>query len=499
MQLKKYNYSEQEKLTEFDTWITPSLGDIRDAEEFQTILFSLENGFNSLMQYTNEFESAKACSSYFLTKKIVEHLPFIKDIHTHLSNLFNAIFLATGKTDNNIKCQFPIKLNEVYPSKKIPEYKNKKIIERAIPRDFNVEKVINYFSSLSNYPKELSLLLKSYLDILISDKQYELQLYAIGKSYKGLSADGHGRNLLSTIAVFQSRGSITAKSGHLPEKKLRSYMIDWGMREGEDFNSDDVDINEYLHLEKEKGEKARKYDFVIPYQSKKTGEKLFIQSQFYAGDSGSVSHKVVDQTDASRTNTIKKYPQAIFVEYLDGAGYFSSLNGDLKKMLNKKTTKSFFQIKTAPIKLRRELQEINYLTPLEVEHAILAGHTTIKDLECLFLNQGYGVTEIKRCINQCVNDKIINLERGNYSIKKSRKDIVVKYSLLDCICNYGHKVDVETEKGILFVPGFSNYWGVSQPELLDKFKVSFPTVRLGAKTILKDIQWLLDNGFVYLK
>lgn len=46
----------------------------------------------------------------------------------------------------------------------------------------------------------------------------------------------------------------------------------------------------------------RKYDFIIPYQSRESGLKIFIQSQFYAGDSGSVSHKVVDQTDSSRSN-----------------------------------------------------------------------------------------------------------------------------------------------------------------------------------------------------
>lgn len=499
MQLKKHISSEEEKLTEFDIWITPSLGDIRDIEEFQLILSQLEDGFDSLIYYTDGFSCEESCSAYNLSKKIIENITSIKDTHNHLSNLINAIFLATGKTDNNIKCQFPIKLHSVYPSGKIPEYKKGKLKEIDIPRDFNVEKVIKHFSSLLNAPEQLALLLKTYFDILISDKQYEMQLFALGKSYKSLSSSGLGRNLLSTVAIFQSRGSITAKSGHLPEQILRSYMIDWGMVAGSDFNLDDVDINDYLNVTKDKSEKSRKYDFVLPYLSKTHGQKLFIQSQFYAGDSGSVSHKVVDQTDASRENTLKKYPQAVFVEYLDGAGYYSSLNGDLKKMLGKKTTKSFFQIKTAPIKLRRELQEIDFITPIEVEHAILVGNKTENAVETYFLEQGYEVNEVKRCLAFCKKEKFIRIKSSSFSINKDRKDIVVKYFLLDCICNFGHDVDISTEKGVLFVPGFSSFWGLSQVELLKTYKNTFPEVKISTETLLEAIQWLIEQGFIYLK
>ena len=499
MLLKKHTSSEEEKLTEFDIWITPSLGDIRDIEEFQLILNKLEDGFNSLAKYTDGFSTEETCSAYYLSKKIIENISSINDVQNHLFNLINAIFLATGKTDNNIKCQFPIKLHSVFPLGKIPEYKNGKLTEINIPRDFNMEKVIKLFSSLVNAPEQLALLLKTYLDILLSDKPYEMQLYTLGKSYKVLSSHGQGINLISTVAIFQSRGSITAKTGHLPEQILRSYMIDWGMLGDADFNLEDVDINDYLHIAKDKSEKSRKYDFVLPYKSKGHGQKLFIQSQFYAGDSGSVSHKAVDQTDASRENTVKKYPQAVFVEYLDGAGYYSSLNGDLKKMLSKKTTKSFFQIKTAPIKLRRELQEIDYITPIEVEHAILVGNKTEKAIEIFLSKQGYSHEEVKRCLSICKKEKVVGQKSGLFSISKSRKDIVVKYFLLDCICNFGHDVDISTEKGILFVPGFTKFWGLSQVELLKKYKISFPEVRISTETLLNAIQWLIDQGFIYLK
>lgn len=55
MRLSKYKYTEKEKLSEFDRWITPSLGDIKDRIEFKNVLAELEDGFNSLSNYTNGF------------------------------------------------------------------------------------------------------------------------------------------------------------------------------------------------------------------------------------------------------------------------------------------------------------------------------------------------------------------------------------------------------------------------------------------------------------
>ena len=118
--------------------------------------------------------------------------------------------------------------------------------------------------------------------------------------------------LISSIVIFQSRGSITATQGHIPETILRKYMTDWGLNAGTDFNTQDVEVGEILgDLPVDNKIKKRKYDFIVPFQSRRLGAKVFIQSQFYAGDSGSVSHKVVDQTDSTR--------EVIFQESLIGS------------------------------------------------------------------------------------------------------------------------------------------------------------------------------------
>ena len=107
MRLTKHKYTEKEKLSEFDRWITPSLGDIKDCIEFKNILAELEDGFNSLSIYTNGFSALETCSSYHIAESIIFHIGQVHDIQSHLANVFNAILLSTGKTDNNLKCQYP--------------------------------------------------------------------------------------------------------------------------------------------------------------------------------------------------------------------------------------------------------------------------------------------------------------------------------------------------------------------------------------------------------
>lgn len=69
MKLNKHKYTEKERLSEFDRWITPSLGDIKDSIEFRNILAKLEDGFDSLSNYTNNFSNLETCSSYHVAEK----------------------------------------------------------------------------------------------------------------------------------------------------------------------------------------------------------------------------------------------------------------------------------------------------------------------------------------------------------------------------------------------------------------------------------------------
>ena len=330
MKLNSYNASLNEKMSEFDLWVTPSLGDIRDTIQFKDNIGKLKEGLDLLALITDDFSGIDKCSPLYLSSSIIQ---FVKDNGTAnsvdmIGIIFNVLLLATGKTDNNLKCQYPLFLRKIYnldayyQKNARGEWKRKKL-SRTLPLE-EVSKII-----IDSFEKEeqMKIFSESYLTLILSDEQYANQLLALGKSYSYQKNIQNEDALLSSIVLFQSRGSITATQGHLPESILRSYMLDWGLKIDEDFNSQDVEIGEIIDDNQvDKKIKKRKYDFIIPFKTRKDGAKIFIQSQYYAGDSGSVSHKVVDQTDSTREITLAKYPEAVFIEYLDGAGYFSSLN-----------------------------------------------------------------------------------------------------------------------------------------------------------------------------
>lgn len=502
MKLRDYEQALEDKMSEFDIWVTPSLGEIRDMPQFSVNLESMLYGFDTMAILTANFKSVNNCTSSHIAKNAIDLIENKDDVDTTriLNAVYGVLLLVTGKTDNNLKCQFPLALRNIYGLESYPaQGRNKRWNTKPLPRTIQSDTVTKIIIQ-SNGKKEFQeKFLESYVHLIISDKQYTKQLWSLGMSYCAQKEVGTERDFLSPIVVFQSRGSITATQGHIPENILRQYMSEWGLVGGSDYNTQDVEIGEIIgDIEVNPQIKKRKYDFILPYHSRNRGSKVFIQSQFYAGDSGSVSHKVVDQTDSSREVTLKKYPKAVFVEYLDGAGYFSSLNGDLRKMLAKPTTKNFIQINTAPLKLRRELQIIDFLTPLEIEHAIIMTDGKKDAVETLLLNDGYSKEEIYIAIKNAVSENIIT-DGNKLHINDARKSIIRKYCLLDTIANFGAPIPTDKTKGFLIVPGYSVNWGMPQAEVIKQAISIAPSLEklwTGVTDAFEDIQWLLEKGFI---
>lgn len=505
MKLQDYTETLEEKMSEFDIWVTPSLGEIRDMPQFQVNLENIKQGFTIIAELTDEFEKIENCASSHLANKLVEYLTDnIYENEKIINSVCNVLFLVTGKTDNNLKCQFPLLLRNTYGIYKYPQKNSTgRWVDKNLPRTLQYDAVTKIILQLSEKEDMQKTFLESYFHLILSDEQYSKQLWSLGRAFCNQRTMGNEESLLSPIVIFQSRGSITATQGHIPENILREYMIDWGLEAGQDFNTQDVEIGEILDgIEVAPDVKKRKFDFILPYQSRDTGTKIFIQSQFYAGDSGSVSHKVVDQTDSSRKETLKKYPEAVFIEYLDGAGYFSSLNGDLRKMLAKATTKDFIQITSAPIKLRRELQEIRFLTVLEIEHAIIMTGGNKEKVENLLINDGYDKNEIQLVIDNALSHEIISESADLYNLREDRECIVRKYCLLDVIANYGNPIPTDNAVGFLMVPGYSTMWGMPQSDVIKRALEVAPMLEKIWKSHAEpfdDIQWLLEKGFVKSK
>lgn len=339
------------------------------------------------------------------------------------------------------------------------------------------------------------------------------------------------RDLLTPLVVFQVRGSVAASGGHDPEELLRTRLAEWGLQAGVDYNTSDVVLTEVLKLlgsttvvEKIEAEpadeeakeregvevtqedqetvkiKTRAYDFILPFKVNGWKPKVFIQSQFYAGDSGSVSHKNVDQTSTSRAAVQGILSDARFVEYVDGAGYFSTLNRDLKHLLNMTNTASFIQVRSAAIRLRRELQHVGFLTPLEVEHAIFRSDGTPVAVRQVLRGEGYADAEIERAITGSTTRGLVVAGRtGKLSVSAARREVARRYLLLDAAAQSGSAPATLGEKltGCLLVPGYGPFHGIKLDHLVAEAILLAPALRTDlnqSQIMLADIRWLCEQG-----
>lgn len=509
MKLPEYQETLQANLAEFDIWITPSLGEIRDTNGFKEVLDRLIEGFEAISLVTDDFSTEASCRPQQMgaaLQKVFSQLP-VDAAKEFLSRVISVIYLVTGKSDNNAKCQFPLFLRNHLGISHIPSAtRSGKLSFVSTPRVLGEDRLITVISSLRGHTDHQALLFQHFIEFILSDEKYVSQLWSVGHSYANLRKVGRSADLLSPLAIFQVRGSVSAKGGHTPERILRQRLTDWGLRSGLDFNENDIILHhlpvEVEQLEKALKQKTRAYDFAIPVTAKEHGRRLLVQSQFYAGDSGSVSHKNVDQVGKSRAATSLIFPESTFIEYVDGAGYFASLNGDLRSLLSMKDTASFFQIRSAPIRLRRELQRLGHLTTLEVEHAILSVGQNVASIYEHLAGEGYDYSEIRGCISQSVERSILlQPHDSQLAIQPERRDLVRRYFLLDMAAIFGNPLADDEITGSVLIPGYGPFYGLKQNELIRATSQASDLVKedwRDGSVPFDDLQWLLDRnqGFI---
>jgi len=468
----------QRDLKEFDIWITPSLGEITDTDKFREELARVTRIFEELGQATNNFQDESHCKPEAIAltfARIAKGRPEAERAELFKS-LASTLYLVTGKSDNNSKCQFPLFLRDVARWDTLLSVTRRAgrpvVTQAALPRTIKSDDFMNLVAAVENSTDE-SRLLEQFISFLLQGEDAVKQFWSFGFSYYALKKlnRGYERNLLSPIIIFKVRGSVSASGGHKPEAILRGYLESLGLIPDVDFNLADVIVD---GSGKGRDEKTRAYDFVLPYRSPGWppvwNRRIMMQSQFYAGDSGSVSHKNVDQTATSRTRVLQKFQDTRFVEYVDGAGYFSSLNSDLRKILAIKTTHSFIQIRSVPIRLRRELQSLGFITPLEIEHAIVQTAGTETAVGSALVAQGYQKTETQRALDSATNQGVIIKKGSQLVLRDDRRPIVRQHLLLDVVAIHGKSVQpgTTTSSASVLVPGYGAFYGLEMDELVSK-------------------------------
>lgn len=537
MRLKDVKQSLDHKLWEFDFWVTPSIADIRSSARFQEELSKITNVLDALTLGGHRDLDHKRFSGDLVDRanehivKMGSNLTDSGRIHSFLNSLSALLFMVSGKSDNNNKCQFPIYLRNQIGWNTLPSLKTSKgivsIIKDPMPRVIDSDAYMGRISKLlfasvkaskpdNDFIKSASSLLYEFVNCVLIDEPSRLQMAAFIAHYAECSALGRDALLMLTpLIMFQVRGSVAATGGHEPEVLLRKRMLEWGMRHEIDFNAHDVilDVEAGKILEKGSDDtdksaipaKTRAYDFVLPFRTVSWHPVIFIQSQFYAGDSGSVSHKNVDQTSTSRGNatklSAKAWPKAnepIFIEYIDGAGYSASLYGDLKRLLSFANTSDFFQVRSSPIRLRRALQKIGFLTTLEITHAIVLANGNEPAARDALARDGYAKNEIDRALNIAAGQCFIAPQKFGWIISEDYWPIARRHMLLDVIACLGRDFSsLDGVSGIALVPGYGAYHGLGLAALDAVIKQEYNNI--WPNGFMLDLQILCDGGFVVLR
>lgn len=533
MRLPSKSLSVREQLAEFDVWITPALGEIRDTDRFLLGMDAVLRVFDRLSHASGNFADEAHCQPAAIVTEFVAAVQSLdrEAAEAVLSDLAAVLFLVTGQSDNNAKCQLPLFLKEVLGWIDLPTVRvsrgTTKLGRRPIPRSLEAAKFMALVASLQQFPDQQRLLLGAFVEYVLATPRDIEQLWSVGRSYTLMKQMDRHRQLLTALVSFQVRGSVAASGGHEPERILRALMSEWGLEPGEGYNEADVSWPAYEALAEpasiaslrqrvaESGQeitmdrgdviestgKRRAWDFVLPFGVSGWTPGIFIQSQFYAGDSGSVSHKNVDQTPRARDRVKAVLDEARFIELVDGAGYFSALNGDLKHLLELDDTTSFVQLRSAPIRLRRELQELGFLTPLEVAHAVLSTGGDWSSVSATLRLQGYSGEEIERAIGHSLTKGWLTKANDVLFVTDERRVPSRRYAILDCIAVFGAPISAadDVPKGMILIPGYGRAYGMHLDELAQRTAQSFPSLRYDLEdshVFEADIAWLLERGFV---
>jgi hypothetical protein len=555
MKLTLPQLSFDEKLDEFDFWLTPSLIEIRASNRYNEVQISICSLIEIIGSTTDKFKSFKKFSAEIIAKAIKEHIKKleVEEKVKIVEDLATFLFLVTGKSDNNSKCQFPIFLRDVARISSYPRVQSSKgaksLSITEIPREIKSDKMARLVGELSPFPEKQFEFLSQYIKFVIDKDFYLKSLWTIGNTYFKMKEIGFEKDFLQPMIIFQVRGSVSASGGHEPEDILRERMLEWGLKPNVDFNNSDIVITDLAVIDKkadlsklredisqphlimgqslafdepkevlvevstedtvetviEKAQvamqdeikgKTRAYDFVLPFKVEGWDQKIFVQCQFYAGDSGSVSHKNVDQTRTSRDFVKTKRSNPIFLEYIDGAGYFSSLWGDLKKILAMRDTEDFFQVRTAVIKLRGKLQALGFLTRLEVIHAWALNNGNLDKIIKYLTEDGYSKDEIKRV----TSDQFFRIRNKRLFFDDSVIELSRRYLLLDFIAKKGKRfTDYEKMTGIILVPAYGKFFGLRIEDIISEIvpvSGKFQKQWIQSGIIFKDIQFLADKGWI---
>jgi hypothetical protein len=142
---------------------------------------------------------------------------------------------------------------------------------------------------------------------------------------------------------------------------------------------------------------------------------------------------------------------------------------------------------------------VGFVTPLEIEHAIVRTSGSVKEVEKLLKTEGYDAAEIKRGIAAAVVAKTVDQpSKDRLALAPARREIVRRYLLLDTAAALGTTPAVsDRTTGYLLVPGYGPFHGLKLDQLISESIKLAPGLRddlRDSEVVLADIRWLCEQG-----
>lgn len=172
----------QRDLKEFDIWITPSLGEISDTDKFKDELARVARIFDEMGKATNNFQDERHCEPGIIAQTFAQIASRRKESERAelYKSLASTLYLVTGKSDNNSKCQFPLFLRDVARWDSLPlvirrtskktGVETKTVRSKELPRTLESDAYMALVAAIENKAEE-SRLLEKFVSFLLLTSQ----------------------------------------------------------------------------------------------------------------------------------------------------------------------------------------------------------------------------------------------------------------------------------------------------------------------------------------
>jgi len=146
------------------------------------------------------------------------------------------------------------------------------------------------------------------------------------------------------------------------------------------------------------------------------------------------------------------------------------------------------------------MQDIGFLTPLEVEHAIFrSSNGDSNEVVGLLQADGYQEAEVDRVVSQSLGREVIYQSGDRLFVKDSRVGFARRLLIIDLVAISGeHLNTIEGRVGNVLIPGYGALYGAQLGRISSEIDNFAPNSNYTRNDFAQDITWLTEEKFIIL-